>query len=762
MYRKKSSFDKDLKKQKIESKYDSKKKKLDRRLDLINQITALDNSKLQNINSAGERVGKCDSKEKDKKFEERKKKFKDLEKVKEIKIDAEPSVNGENIYKLCGERNGSDVEGACVIDYESDCSSAVEVFKYIPLNKAPINYVDVFAQKEPDKSCTKDKNEIGEVTDDTASYIPKIERPTKSNTFRLFNRSEEVQNQRTNLPIFYEEHQIVSTIKKNPITVVSGGTGSGKSTQIPQFLLENGFENIVITQPRRIAAVSLCDRLNYELNRDLCGYKIMHESTVKKHHVIQVVTDGILLNMLRDDKVLSDIQVVIIDEFHERTINIDLLVPLLENLSKKRNLKLILMSATIDLKLPFKHKIINIESNTHKIFLHWGGETNYLIQTEKIIEKLLKTQATSINSSINTSNSHILVFLPSKKDIYGLKAKLRKYEHECSIIPLHSKLNRTEQASVFKNTNKRKIILSTNIAETSLTIPGVVFIIDSGLEKCKYNVNGVIEYRTQPISKSSAIQRMGRAGRERSGVCYRTYSREQYERMNDFSTPKILTECFDEGLLFIRSMGFINEREFKFLVVPQLQSSEKRLKDFGALNKNGEITEVGIKMSRISLSCRLSRILCSSEVTKELLLVIGVISLDIFINTQEYNVYFNEAAQKSDALAQTLMVLEIIKKDRKEAKEFETLKNFMNFYNIKPEDMNFDEQANEHIIKMIYKGFCDQLAIKHDEGYIYDGELYYLDKNSKIDSEYIVFNSIIKGKNRKYLMGASTVDAGWF
>lgn len=709
MYRRTQTLkEKNIRKQKLEEKYEIKKQKLDIRIDLINQITLLDNKKVKKE----EEIHKINKKSK----------YKEFNILKENRIQSKEPIeipNEINMKKDIIELNNN------------SSSSAVEVFKYKPINI--LEY----------ESNTSESSESKEIT----PFIKSV---------KIFNRKKEIIEFRKNLPIFYEEEQIISSVRENSITVISGGTGCGKSTQIPQFLLENGFENIIITQPRRIATVSLCSRINYELNEDLCGFKIMYESTIKKHHKIHILTDGTLLNKIREDKLLSKVDLVILDEFHERNINLDLLVPLLIKITEERNLKIILMSATMDFILPFKYELINIESNNYRVFLNWGDKNNYLIQIETIIEKILKSEQTGNYLNINNEKSHILIFLPSKKDIYSLKKTLLKYNNRCIILPLHSQLIKEEQENIFKDTNKRKIILSTNIAETSLTIPGIVYVIDTGLEKCKLYLNDIIEYKTQLISKSSAIQRMGRAGRERTGICYRTFPYEIYEKMKDSKPSAILKECFDDGLLFLKALGFNKINEFKFLIPPiNIKVSEKRLENLGAINKNGEITQVGIQMSRIPIPCRLSRILCSSDVTSELLLVIGVMALNINIEINSKYIY-----EKSDFIAKTLTVLDIIKNNNK---EYLSIIKFMQHYKLNINELNFNNQTKTHILKIIYKGFCDKLCLKHDSGYIYNGDILYLDNKSvKIDSEYIVFDYLVQGKTKKYLKGISLVDSNWF
>ncbi len=488
----------------------------------------------------------------------------------------------------------------------------------------------------------------------------------------ITNREEEVKRIRRTFAIFYEESDIISTIKSSLITFIEGNTGCGKTTQIPQFLYEHGFCEkgmIGITQPRRVAAISVCARINKEMNGSYCGYRIRYDNNVCESNVMQIMTEGVLLREIEKDFLLEKYSVVIIDEVHERTINCDLLCGFLSKIVeiryKKGNiLRLILMSATANegeyAKIFRNYKTIRLEGKQYDVNVFYELKTpeNYIEVAFKRIKSILNNQGSSskydcngttnkiikgqygnnqgysnkynckdaiqkcgnnqyINSwhLVNDKDAAILVFLPGKEEIYKLKHMLEKNEKDDNIVvlPLHSGLSREEQNLVYAKYDKRKIILATNIAETSITIEDVTFVVDSGKAKYCIKDGECVKYYIGNISKSSAIQRMGRAGRVRPGVCYRIYSSETYSSFLEHNRPEILCEPLDGMLLNLKAAGIKNIFAFPFITPVDktaVLGAIELLQEIGALNDDGNLTILGTKIAMYNIPPSFAYILC--------------------------------------------------------------------------------------------------------------------------------------------------------
>ena len=346
------------------------------------------------------------------------------------------------------------------------------------------------------------------------------------------------------LPITHKKDEIIEAIKKNSVVIISGETGSGKTTQIPKFCLEagQGIKGLIgCTQPRRIAAITVARRIAEELNESVgqsVGYKIRFDDKTSDHAYIKMMTDGILLAETQTDRFLNKYDTIIIDEAHERSLNIDFTLGLLKDLVKKRkDLKLIITSATIDTQKfssAFDNApIIEVSGRMYPI------ETLYMPFLNKEDEKqtiedqgYVEAAADAVNFLVSQSGSgDILVFMPTEQDIGETMELIRGKHHPGTIVlPLFARLSAKEQSKIFSRQVEKKIIVATNVAETSLTIPGIKYVVDTGLARIpSYSPRTrTTALPVTPISQSSANQRMGRCGRVENGICIRLFDEDAF------------------------------------------------------------------------------------------------------------------------------------------------------------------------------------------------------------------------------------------
>lgn len=538
------------------------------------------------------------------------------------------------------------------------------------------------------------------------------------------NRTPDVILSRSQLPIIAQEHDVMDTIQYNDIVILIGETGSGKTTQLPQFLYERNYctnhMKICITEPRRVAAVSTAQRVQYELNdtAGIVSYNVRFNSTVNKSSKIIYMTDGILLREIQYDTLLLQYSVILLDEIHERGLNTDLLIGYLSRLVVKRRsmhtnkqscnnilvqpLKLIIMSATTDSDALVNNRslfeqppiIFRIDQRQYNVGIHFLRHTPY-DPTQATLHKLCQVHCTLPAGAI-------LAFLPGKYEIDTIVKKMNElydntkfientmlsdqftrrerkllakqtkqnvqnngdgvltdelydlngsddmigdeYDGSChadaeltddslhsqyanksryriKVLPLYSMLSHNEQLRVFEpvDTNTRLIVIATNIAETSLTIPNIKYVIDCGLEKVRVinHSTGVISYITQRISQSSAEQRSGRAGRTTHGHAYRLYSSAVYQSMNKYTEPEIYTSSIDNIVLLMKSMGIQSPDRFPLpspFRAGTVQQSISHLQMLGALDgtPNMDITALGRSMVLLPLLPRYSVMLLNS------------------------------------------------------------------------------------------------------------------------------------------------------
>ncbi|CAA7043469.1 unnamed protein product [Microthlaspi erraticum] len=438
-----------------------------------------------------------------------------------------------------------------------------------------------------------------------------------------------------NLPILQFEEKIVETVEKNPVVVIIGETGSGKSTQLSQILHRRGYTKsgvIAVTQPRRVAAVSVARRVAQELDVNLgedVGYAIRFEDRTSSKTRIKYLTDGVLLRESLSNPMLDDYSVIILDEAHERSLNTDILLGLMKRLVRIRssNFKVLITSATLDGDKVSEFfsgcPVLNVPGKLYPVEILYSKE-----RPGSYIESSLNV---AIDIHVREPEGDILIFMTGQDDIEKLVAKLEDKvrsiaEGSCMdaiIYPLHGSLPPEMQVRVFSPPppNCRRFIVTTNIAETSLTVDGVVYVIDSGYVKQRqYNPSsGMYSLDVIQISKVQANQRAGRAGRTRPGKCYRLYPLAVFrDDFLDATVPEIQRTSLAGSVLYLKSLDLpdIDILKFDFLDAPSSESLEDALKQLyliDAIDENGAITSIGRTMSGLPLEPSLSRTLIEAN-----------------------------------------------------------------------------------------------------------------------------------------------------
>lgn len=752
------------KKEKELKKYLEKKQKQKTRDDLMDQIANL--SKTNTSKSS-----KILKKKIKKKISE-KQQFEDL-----IMSDGKESLSEHLI-----------IEKEPLIDYQNDINTQVNIPMIIDSSILNENLLLEDTQKR----------------DDIKEMIISLNESFGIN--RCSDRVQSIQEQRMKLEIFYEETEIISTIKYSLITFIQGNTGCGKTTQIPQLLFEHGFSNdgmIGVTQPRRFSAISIASRINQEMNENKCGYKIKYENNLTPDTKIKVMTEGVLFKEIQSDFLLKNYKVIVLDEVHERSVYSDVLVGLLSKIVnirvKQRNpLRLILMSATLDISC-YKHILgefstIFLKNKPHEVSIFYEDQTveNYVEGAyNKILailkaEKSVKTNKKSLCNSVkmpltisNDSSASILVFLASKEDIYSLKEKLESSSSSSQIIvlPLFSSLNKYEQSKVYEKYTQRKIILATNIAETSITIDDIIFVIDCGRVKRKLSDHNTVLYKIDLISKSSARQRAGRCGRTAPGVCYRIYSGDTFENLPDHNPPQILIEPFDSIFLQLKFMGIGNIFGFPFINQPSeqiIKDSIHSLQSLRALDNQGNITALGKRICQYPLNPRLARLLVSATseddvIFSKIAVITSILACGIEIKrNQNTEIYYDRA--RSDMLVGLKIFLSYVSSSNKRKfssdvgislDSFEEIRKLTQYLMNITEKGNFNcalkdlSSSDDAISKLLFYSFADHLAINCGSQYFYEEQEIFISSDS-IKTEgckVIVFDHIVCGQKRSWAKG---------
>jgi ATP-dependent helicase HrpA len=473
------------------------------------------------------------------------------------------------------------------------------------------------------------------------------------------------------LPVSQRRDDILAALQANRVLILCGETGSGKTTQIPKMCLEAGIRPgklIGCTQPRRIAARSVAARIAQELGGELgglVGYKVRFSDKVRHDTAIKVMTDGILLAESQGDPLLSRYDTIIIDEAHERSLNIDFLLGYLQTLVAKRSdLRVVITSATIDAERFSKHfndaPVIQVSGRTYPVEIRWrpierddlpspergggaGGEGAKA--RPKAIDGCKRDAQPDLTAAILDATDElarvgpgdILVFLPGEREIRDTAEALRKHHPPgTEILPLFSRLSVAEQDAIFKPTHAlRRIVLATNVAETSLTVPGIRYVIDPGTARVKrYSArNKVEQLLIEKVSQASANQRAGRCGRVADGVCIRLYDEADFANRPRFTDPELLRSSLAGVILRMKSLGLGDVVGFPFIDAPSsrlVTDGYQLLAELHALDEHGQLTKIGTKLAKLPLDPRIARMLLAAEqqrCVREVLIIASALSV---------------------------------------------------------------------------------------------------------------------------------------
>ncbi|WP_435745473.1 ATP-dependent RNA helicase HrpA [Nocardioides sp. SYSU DS0663] len=481
------------------------------------------------------------------------------------------------------------------------------------------------------------------------------------------------------LPVTQRREDIAAAIRDHQVVIVAGETGSGKTTQLPKICLELGRGRgaaedgglIGHTQPRRIAARSVAERIAEELGTDLggadspVGYQVRFTDRTSRATRVKLMTDGILLAELQRDRMLRKYDTIIIDEAHERSLNIDFLLGYLKRLLPKRpDLKLVITSATIDPERFAEHfsdrrgrpaPIIEVSGRTYPVEVRYRplmelaeddeeGETVVRDQTEAVVDAVKELSA--------EGPGDVLVFLPGEREIRDTADALAELTQSTrgggtEVVPLYSRLSAAEQHKVFAPHTGRRIVLATNVAETSLTVPGIKYVVDTGVARIsRYSVRTKVQrLPIEPISQASANQRSGRCGRVSSGIAIRLYSEEDFEGRPEFTDPEILRTNLASVILQMASLGLGDLARFPFVEPPDrrnVTAGVQLLEELGALAPTGgggggngsggqpRLTRLGRRLARLPIDPRLARMILEAErlgCVREVVVIAAALSL---------------------------------------------------------------------------------------------------------------------------------------
>ena len=470
------------------------------------------------------------------------------------------------------------------------------------------------------------------------------------------------------LPVSARRADIAQAIERHQVVIVSGETGSGKTTQLPKICLELGRGSagmIGHTQPRRLAATSVARRVAEELNTPLgqvVGFQVRFTDRTQAGASVKLMTDGILLAESQRDPLLRQYDTIIIDEAHERSLNIDFLLGYLRQLLPRRpDLKLIITSATIDADRFAQHfanarnepaPVLEVSGRLYPVELRYrpvrqdaddepqagrerDRDRDRLAQDEE--RDLIDAIVDAVGECARHGPGDVLVFLPGEREIREAAEALRKrHPPATEILPLFARLSAAEQEAVFRpRTNARRIVLATNVAETSLTVPGIRFVVDSGLARVKrYSWrNKVEQLRIEPISQASANQRAGRCGRLGPGVCIRLYDEADFQNRPRFTDPEILRSSLASVILRMKALKLNDIEQFPFVEAPSgraVADGYHLLQELGAIDERNRLTRIGHELARLPVDPRIARMVLAArqhDCLTEMLVIAAALSV---------------------------------------------------------------------------------------------------------------------------------------
>lgn len=430
------------------------------------------------------------------------------------------------------------------------------------------------------------------------------------------------------LPVSERREELIEAIKHNQVVIIAGETGSGKTTQLPKICLEagQGVAGVIgHTQPRRLAARSVATRIAEEMQVTMgeqVGFKVRFSDHTNPHSLVKLMTDGILLAEIQEDRFLNKYDTIIIDEAHERSLNIDFILGYLKQLLPKRpDLKVIITSATIDPERFSAHfndaPIIQVSGRTYPVDIRYRPLLQDDGETLEQVQGILK----AVHELDKESRGDILVFLSGEREIRDTAEYLKRAQlKHTEILPLYARLSSSEQNKIFQGHSARRIVLATNVAETSLTVPGIRYVIDPGLARIsRYSVRSKVQrLPIEDISQASANQRSGRCGRLSDGICIRLYAEDDFTARDEFTDPEILRTNLASVVLQMMSLGLGDVAKFPFVQSPDTRNVNdgiKLLQELQAIKKvkgQWRLTEHGRKMVRLPIDPRYARMVLAA------------------------------------------------------------------------------------------------------------------------------------------------------
>lgn len=616
---------------------------------------------------------------------------------------------------------------------------------------------------------------------------------------RVENRKSVVQNPiifPESLPVSQRKAEIQKLLSEHQVIVVAGETGSGKTTQLPKMCLELGFGNLGMighTQPRRIAARSVAARIAEELETELgglVGYKVRFNDQISDDTQIKLMTDGILLAEIQNDRFLNQYSCLIIDEAHERSLNNDFILGYLKQLlPRRRDLKLIITSATIDVERFSKHfnnaPIIEVSGRTYPV------EVRYRPVVEEDDQDQLQGILNAVDELQAEGRGDILIFMNGEREIRDTAEALQKQNlKHTEILPLFARLSAQEQNKIFHPSGLNRIVLATNVAETSLTVPGIKYVIDPGTARIsRYSYRTKVQrLPIEPISQASANQRKGRCGRVSEGICIRLYSEEDFNSRPEFTDPEILRTNLASVILQMTALGLDDIEAFPFVDSPDkrhIQDGIKLLEELGAFEivrtKSGEkrqLTAAGRQLSQFPVDPRLAKMLLSAvsqDALHEVMIIVAALSIqDPRERPQEKQQASDEkhrrfADKKSDFLA-FLNLWRYLQEQQKELSKNQfrrqCQKDFLNYLRIREwQDIyhqirltvremglpiNSEKAEYQQIHTALLSGLLSHIGLKEAEKQQYLGAR---------NAHFAIFpNSVLFKKQPKWVMAAELVE----
>ncbi len=435
-----------------------------------------------------------------------------------------------------------------------------------------------------------------------------------------------------NLPVSQKKQDILEAIRDHQVVIVAGETGSGKTTQLPKICMElgRGIKGLIgHTQPRRLAARTVANRIAEELKTEpggCIGYKVRFSDHVSDNTMVKLMTDGILLAEIQQDRLLMQYDTIIIDEAHERSLNIDFLLGYLKELLPRRpDLKIIITSATIDTERFSRHfnnaPIIEVSGRTYPVEVRYRPIVEEADDTER---DQLQAIFDAVDELSQESPGDILIFMSGEREIRDTADALNKLNlRHTEILPLYARLSNSEQNRVFQSHSGRRIVLATNVAETSLTVPGIKYVIDPGTARIsRYSYRTKVQrLPIEPISQASANQRKGRCGRVSEGICIRLYSEDDFLSRPEFTDPEILRTNLASVILQMTALGLGDIAAFPFVEAPDkrnIQDGVRLLEELGAITTDEQasaykLTPLGRQLSQLPVDPRLARMVLEAQ-----------------------------------------------------------------------------------------------------------------------------------------------------